>query len=61
MGQKPGAVKELRLGRVEPIAPGKFGHMVMQVEATEEEARAPFRLKLWDGSRSAEREGLTFP
>jgi hypothetical protein len=33
----------------------------MEVEATEEEARAPFRLKLWEGSRSVEWEGLTFP
>jgi uncharacterized protein (TIGR02268 family) len=61
MGPKPGETKQLRLGTVVPIAPGTWGGVVMQVEATEEEARATFRLKLWEGSRSVEWEGVTFP
>jgi uncharacterized protein (TIGR02268 family) len=61
MGEKPGDMKEMQLGTVGPIAPGMSERVVMQVEATEEEARATFRLKLWDGSRSVEWEGVTFP
>jgi uncharacterized protein (TIGR02268 family) len=61
MGEQPGEMKELRLGTVGPIAPGEVGRVVMQVEATLEEARDTFRLKLWEGSRSVEWEGLTFP
>ncbi|NNC03698.1 DUF2381 family protein [Corallococcus exiguus] len=48
----------------EPIAPSVIdGRVVIEAEATEQETRGGFRLKLWneDGTRSVIVSGVTFP
>jgi uncharacterized protein (TIGR02268 family) len=48
----------------EPIRPGTSeGRVVIEAEATEQETRGSFRLKLWneDGTRSVILSGITFP
>jgi uncharacterized protein (TIGR02268 family) len=62
----PGRVelKALGLWPLEPIASGKTSRVVLEVEATEEEARGTFTLKLWSQEGSARVElfdGVTFP
>ncbi len=62
----PGGVELKALGvwPLEPIAPGRTRRVVLEVEATEEEARGTFTLKLWsqEGGGAGERfDGVTFP
>ncbi len=57
-------LKALGVWSLEPIAPGKKGSVVLEVEATEEEARGTFTLKLWSqegGTREELFDGVTFP
>lgn len=46
-----------------PMAPGKLGRVVMEVERPGPVAPGPYLLKLWDesGSRAATLSGVTFP
>jgi uncharacterized protein (TIGR02268 family) len=56
--------KALGVWPLEPIAPGKRRLVVVEVEATEEQARGTFSLKLWNqegGGQSERFEGVTFP
>ncbi len=62
----PGRVELKALGvwPLEPIASGKTSRVVLEVEATEEEARGTFTLKLWSqegGGRGEFFDGVTFP
>ncbi len=62
----PGRVELKALGvwPLEPIAPGGRLRVVLEVEATEEEARGTFTLKLWSQEASGGGElfdGVTFP
>ena len=57
-------VKALGVWPLEPIAPGKKLRVVLEVEATQEEARDTFTLKLWSqegGGRGELFDGVTFP
>jgi len=48
----------------EPIPPGKSKRIVVELDATESEARGTFTLKLWAGEAGAEGlalDGVTFP
>jgi uncharacterized protein (TIGR02268 family) len=48
----------------ESIPPGQKRHVVVEVEATEDEARGPFTLKLWgqeDSARVERFDGVAFP
>ena len=57
-------LRVLETWQQEPIAPGKSRHVVVEVEATEQEARGPFTLKLWAGEedgRNVTLRGVTFP
>ena len=48
----------------EPIPPGKSKRIVVELNATEREARGIFMLKLWGGQDGAEGlalDGVTFP
>jgi uncharacterized protein (TIGR02268 family) len=55
--------KALGVGPLEPIMPGERGHVGMEVEMTEEEARGTFTLKLWgqEGGTGELFDGVTFP
>jgi len=57
--------KALAVWPLEPIAPGKKQRVIVEVEATEEEARGTFTLKLWSQEEGRARdecfEGVTFP
>jgi uncharacterized protein (TIGR02268 family) len=62
----PGSVELKALGvwTPGPIAPGKKHRVLLEVEATEEEARGTFTLKLWSHEGSAREEffeGVSFP
>jgi uncharacterized protein (TIGR02268 family) len=64
VGSKGQEWKALGLSPLEPIAPGKRRLVVVEVEATEEQARGTFSLKLWNqegGGQSERFEGVTFP
>jgi len=56
--------KALAMWPLKPIAPGQSGHVVVEVEATEAQARGTFTLKLWSqegGARGELFDGVTFP
>ncbi len=56
--------KALAVWPREPIPPGRMRRVVVEVEATEAEARGTFTLKLWsqeDGVRVEFFDGVTFP
>jgi uncharacterized protein (TIGR02268 family) len=56
--------KALGVWSLMPIAPGKTSRVVVEVEATEEQARGTFTLKLWNqegGGRVELFDGVTFP
>ena len=56
--------KALGVWPLEPIAPGRFRLVVVEVETTEERARGTFTLKLWSqegGGQIEFFEGVTFP
>ncbi|WP_309890188.1 DUF2381 family protein [Archangium sp.] len=64
MGPNGKEWKALALWPREPIAPGKKQRVVVEVEATEEEARGTFTLKSWsqeDSGRVEFFDGVTFP
>ena len=46
-----------------PIAPGKFGRIVVEMDAAEHEAHGPFTFKVWDaeGRDGAVLDGVSFP
>jgi uncharacterized protein (TIGR02268 family) len=57
-------LKALGVWPLEPILPGKKHRVVVEVEATEAQARGTFTLKLWSqegGSRGEFFDGVTFP
>ncbi len=57
-------LKALGVWSLEPIAPGEKRRVVLEVEATEEQARGTFTLKLWSQERGGGGEffdGVTFP
>jgi uncharacterized protein (TIGR02268 family) len=57
-------LKALGVWPLEPIASGETRRVVLEVEATEEEARGTFTLKLWSqegGAREEFFDGVTFP
>jgi uncharacterized protein (TIGR02268 family) len=57
-------LKALGVWPLEPIVPGKRLRVVLEVEATQEEARGTFTLKLWSqegGAREEFFDGVTFP
>ncbi len=63
-GRRGAALRVLSVWQAEPIAPGpEGGDVVVEVEATEEEARGAFTLKLWEaaGVRTVTVGGVTFP
>ena len=58
------ALRVLPPWQKEPIAPSVIdGRVVIEPEATEQETRGSFRLKVWneDGTRSVRVSGVTFP
>ncbi|QRK09398.1 DUF2381 family protein [Archangium violaceum] len=59
-GSRP---RVLRVWPFEPIAPGKTLQLVVEAEATEEQARGTFILKLWEanGPRTITLRGVAFP
>ena len=64
VGPKHVELKALGVWPLEPIPPGTKHRVVVEVEATEEEARRTFTLELWsqDGDGGSERfKGVTFP
>jgi len=64
VGSQGQAWKALGVWPLEPISPGKSRLVVVEVEATEEQARGTFTLKLWnqEGGGGVERfDGVTFP
>jgi uncharacterized protein (TIGR02268 family) len=64
VGPKGLELKALDVWPLEPIASGKMGRVVVEMEATEEEARGTFTLKLWSQEGSGRGEffdGVTFP
>ncbi|WP_257463554.1 DUF2381 family protein [Archangium lipolyticum] len=57
-------LKALGVWPLEPIPPGKGLRVVLELEATEEQARGTFTLKLWcqeGGGRGEFFDGVTFP
>ncbi|HEX8825638.1 MAG TPA: DUF2381 family protein [Archangium sp.] len=57
-------LKALGVWPLEPISPGKTQRVVVELEATEEEAHGTFTLKLWSqegGARGEFFDGVTFP
>jgi uncharacterized protein (TIGR02268 family) len=64
VGPKGEALRVLEVWQPEPIPPGEWRTVVVEVEATEREARGPFTLKLW-GEEGAVGSfilgGVTFP
>jgi hypothetical protein len=57
-------LKALDVWAREPIPPGGKRLVVVEVEATEREARGTFTLELWgegDSSRGERFDGVTFP
>jgi uncharacterized protein (TIGR02268 family) len=64
LGPKHVELKVLGVWLLHPIAPGGKGRIVVELEATERQARGTFTLKLWsqDGSTRGEFfDGVTFP
>lgn len=59
-GSRP---RVLRVWPFEPIVPGKSLQLVVEAEATEEQARGTFILKLWEanGPRTITLRGVAFP
>ena len=58
----PGGRWKMELWAPEPVSPGTWGPVRMQVELPENEARGPYRIQLWDesGARTLTLSGVTF-
>jgi uncharacterized protein (TIGR02268 family) len=56
-------LRVLRVWQPEPIPPGEIGRVVVEVEATEEQARGTYVLRLGEanGPRTVTLRGVTFP
>ena len=64
VGPRGEELKVLGVWPLEPILPGEKSRFAVEVEATEEEARGTFTLKLWSqegGARGELFDGVTFP
>jgi uncharacterized protein (TIGR02268 family) len=64
VGSKHEELTGLTVWPLEPIPPGKSKRIVVELDATESEARGTFTLKLWAGEAGAEGlalDGVTFP
>ena len=64
VGPRGEECKALVVWPLEPIAPGEKHRVVVEVEATEVQARGTFTLKLWSqegGARGELFDGVTFP
>ena len=64
MGSKREELTGLTVWPLEPIAPGESRRIVVELDATESEARGSFTLKLWAGEAGAggvNLDGVTFP
>ena len=64
MGSKREALPGLTVWPLEPIPPGKFRNITVEMNATESEARGSYTLKLWAeeaGTGGVTLDGVTFP
>ena len=64
VGAKHEELTGLTVWALEPIPPGKSKRIVVELDATEHEARGSYTLKLWGGQDGAEGitlDGVTFP
>ncbi|HEX8824734.1 MAG TPA: DUF2381 family protein [Archangium sp.] len=64
VGSKREELTGLTVWLLEPIPPGKLGRIVVELDATESEARGTYTLKLWAGEAGAggvNVDGVTFP
>jgi uncharacterized protein (TIGR02268 family) len=64
VGAKQEALTGLTVWPLEPIPPGRFRNITVEMNATESEARGSFTLKLWAGEAGAggvNLDGVTFP
>jgi len=64
VGSKSEELTGLTVWPLEPIPPGKFRTITVEMNATENEARGTFTLKLWGeqgGAASVTLDGVTFP
>jgi hypothetical protein len=53
----------LPVAPLKPIPPGMRGHIVVEMDATEDETRGPYTLKLWAeeaGTGGVNLDGVTF-
>ena len=64
VGSRREALTGLTVWPLEPIPPGKFRTITVEMNATENEAQGTFTLKLWAGEAgvgSVNLDGVTFP
>jgi len=63
VGPKHDSLTGLKVWLLEPIPPGEWRGIVVEVEATESQARGTLTLKLWGGDEagSVTLDGVTFP
>lgn len=64
VGSKREALAEPTVWPLEPIPPGKYGSITVEMDATKDEARGTFTLKLWTGEAGGggvSLDGVTFP
>jgi uncharacterized protein (TIGR02268 family) len=64
VGSKREALTELTVWPLEPIPPGRYGSITVEMNATRNEARGTYTLKLWAGEAGAGGvtfDGVTFP
>jgi uncharacterized protein (TIGR02268 family) len=64
LGPKGKALRVLEVWQPEPMPPGEWRTVVVEVEATEGEVQGPFTLKLWaegEEAGSVTFRGITFP
>ena len=64
VGSKREALTGLTVWPLEPILPGKYGSITVEMNATESEAQGTYTLKLWAGEAGAggvTLDGVTFP
>ena len=64
VGAKREALTGLTMWPLDPITPGKYGSITVEMDAAESEARGTFTLKLWAeeaGAGGVNLDGVTFP
>ena len=64
LGTRHEALTGLTVWPMEPIPPGKFRSITVELDAMESEARGTYTLKLWAeeaGAGSVTLDGVTFP